>query len=295
MKYDVFLVNALADSAKADMLVKRLRALKFKVRHDKKREHTTPTPRDYRDADNARTILVLWSKAACDSTKRDSDWVHAIAHHARSKQSVLVQSVLDTTVPDEPFNEDDRYALKGLTEKTTVAPYYKLVDDLGGRAERSGLSEWLKIKPRDKAAKDAWKAAHAEDPIALVGKPKPKPAAKPVDKPLAETRAAAAPAAATATTKPVQPKAPPMRPVVQPAASPYQSAEDKGVGHLMVGGIAAGIALMFLFGYLVRSQPLNAGIANAGPNFALQCPPGQVPSSLLDVLEPSGPIVDDTE
>lgn len=293
MKYDVFLVSALADSAKADMLVKRLRALKFKVRHDKKREHTTPTPRDYRDADSARAILVLWSKAACDSTKRDSDWVHAIAHHARSKDGALIQTVLDTTVPDEPFDADDRYSLKGLTEKTTVAQYIKMVDNLGTRAGRKDLSNWLKIKPRDKEAKDAWKAAHSEDPIALVGKPKPKPAAKPAEKPAPKAAASAAVTAAAA--KPAKPAAPPMRPVVKSTPPPYQAGDDNSLGQMMVAGIAIGIALMFLFGYIVRSKPLNAGIANAGPAFAAQCPPGQVPSSLIDVLEPSGPIVDDTE
>ena len=61
-RYDVFLVSTLADRAKAELIVRRLRALKFKVRHDKKREHTTPTPRDYRDADNSQSVLVLWSK-----------------------------------------------------------------------------------------------------------------------------------------------------------------------------------------------------------------------------------------
>ncbi|MEO0548777.1 MAG: hypothetical protein AAFZ91_02575 [Pseudomonadota bacterium] len=293
MKYDVFLVNALADSAKAEMLVKRLRSLKFKVRHDKKREHTTPTPRDYRDADSARSILVLWSKSACDTTKRDSDWVHAIAHHARSKDGALVQAVLDKTVPDEPFDGDQRYTLQGLTEKTTVAPFYKLVDDLGNRASRPGLSEWAKIKPRDKAAKDTWKEAYPDDPISLVGKPKPK--AEPVEE--KTPKAAAAPVAAAAATAvaPAKPKAPPMRPVVKPSAPPYQSSEESKIGQLMIAGIAGGIALMFLAGYMARSKPLNSGIGNAGPFLSAQCPPGQVPSSILDVLEPSGQIIDDTE
>ena len=68
-RYNVFLANALADREKAELVVRRLRALKIKVRYDKKREHTTPTPRDYRDADNSQSVLVLWSKEACDSTR----------------------------------------------------------------------------------------------------------------------------------------------------------------------------------------------------------------------------------
>ena len=35
-RYDVYLVNALADSEKADLVARRLRALKFKVRYNKK-------------------------------------------------------------------------------------------------------------------------------------------------------------------------------------------------------------------------------------------------------------------
>lgn len=297
MKYDVFLVNALADGAKAEMLVKRLRSLKLKVRHDKKREHTTPTPRDYRDADSARAIVVLWSKAACDTSKRDSDWVHAIAHHARSKDGALVQTVLDRSVPDEPFDADERYKLQGLTAKTAVAQYYKLVDDLGARAQRRDLSEWLKIQPRDKDAKDAWKAAHPDDPIALVGAAKPKAATKTAKKPATKAPViATAPLVPSATAKAAKPAAAPMRPVVKSSTPSYQNgSDDSNLGTLMIGGIAAGIGLMLLFGYAVRSQPLNSGIANAGPAFAAQCPPGQVPSSLVDVLEPSGPIIDDTD
>ena len=63
-RYDVFLASSLADSEKAQLIVRRLRALKFKVRYDKKREHTTPPPRDYRDADNSprRPIVIGFTR-----------------------------------------------------------------------------------------------------------------------------------------------------------------------------------------------------------------------------------------
>jgi len=159
-RYDIFLVSTQADREKADLLVRRLRALKFKVRHDKKREHTTPTPKDYRDADNSQAVLVLWSKQACDTSKSDSDWVHAIAHHARSKDGVLMQAGLDKSVPDEPFSGDTRYSLTGMGPRKLVNGYYDLVDELGRRDGRKDLREWIDLKTSDKEAKDAWKTVH---------------------------------------------------------------------------------------------------------------------------------------
>ncbi|MEO0700255.1 MAG: hypothetical protein AAFY81_11160, partial [Pseudomonadota bacterium] len=134
---------------------------------------------------------------------------------------------------------------------------------------------------------------YPDDPISLVGKPKPK--AEPREEKPSKTAAAPVAAAAATAVAAAKPKAPPMRPVVKPSAPPYQPSEESKIGQLMIAGIAGGIALMFLAGYMARSKPLNSGIGNAGPIFSAQCPPGQVPSSILDVLEPSGPIIDDTE
>ena len=184
-RYDVFLASTLADREKAELIVRRLRALKFKVRYDKKREHTTPTPKDYRDADNSQSTLILWSKAeACATDSPDSDWVHAIAHHARSKTDVLVQASLDSAVPDEPFNNDQRFDLSGMGPRKLVEGYYQLVEDLGARDGRTDLRDWLALKASDKDGKEIWKENHPNDPLALVGKAKeaPKPAA-PAPKP----------------------------------------------------------------------------------------------------------------
>ena len=62
MAYDVMIASAMADKAKAELVAKRLRSLKFRVRYDAKREHTTPTTRDLNDANRSGAVLVLWSR-----------------------------------------------------------------------------------------------------------------------------------------------------------------------------------------------------------------------------------------
>ncbi len=285
-RYDIFLVNALADSEMAEMVVRRLRALKFKVRHDKKREHTTPTPKDYRDADNSQSILVLWSEESCDTDKRDSDWVHAIAHHARSKDGVLVQVGLDDSVPDEPFSNDKRYALAGLTSRKLVDGYYDLVDDLGKRDGRKNLRAWLDLKASDKAGKEAWKKKHPTDPLTLAGQPKPKPAPKPAA--AAAGVATLAAGAAAATPKPAP---------LSPPKSVSSDSSDDNLGLIMLLAVGAVILLMLLFSALKRTSRGLPAVANAGPVMVAECPAGQMPAYLLDqsrtTLEP-GPIIDDT-
>ena len=289
-RYDVFLVNALADSEKAELSVRRLRALKFKVRYDKKREHTTPTPKDYRDADNSQTVLVVWSKDSCDTSHSDSDWVHAIAHHARSKDGVLLQVGLDKTVPDEPFSEDKRYALSGMGPRKLVNGYYDLVDELGRRDGRKDLRDWIDLKASDKAGKEAWKENHPTDPLSQV--PKPTTAAK--------TQATAAPVAATAatasTTTGKRPSAPPLE--MSPPTVPKQT-EDV-LGPIMLAAVGVIIVGMLIMSAAMRTTAGLPAIAGAGSTaLVAQCPEGQIPAYLLEdeaprVLEP-GPVIDDTE
>ena len=292
-RYDVFLVNALADQDKADLIVRRLRALKFKVRHDKKRAHTTPTPKDYRDADNSQSVLVLWSKEACDTDQSDSDWVHAIAHHARSKPGVLLQVGLDKTVPDEPFSEDKRYALSGMGPRKLVNGYFDLVDELSRRDGRKDLRAWIELKTSDKDGKAAWKENHPTDPLSQA--PKSKTAAKP--KPVAAIIDPAAETAATpAKTTAPRPKAPPLE--MTPPTVPKQT-EDV-LGPFMLAAVGLVLIAMLVMSAAMRTKAGLPAIAGAnGPTLVAQCPEGQIPSYLLDeenppVLEP-GPIIDDTE
>lgn len=287
-RYDVFLVSTLADRAKAELVVRRLRALKFKVRHDKNREHTTPTPKDYRDADNSQSVLVLWSKEACDTSKADSDWVHAIAHHARSKDGVLMQVGLDKSVPDEPFAKDQRFSLTGMGPRKLVNGYFDLVDELGRRDGRKDLRTWIELPTSDKDGKAAWKKAHPTDPLSQVKAPaKPKKPAKPKAAP-AKLRTAAA---SVATPR----KVPPL--VINPPIP--QPSQDIDIGQVML--IAVGVVIL---GMLVMSAAISkrTGLpAVGGINSAAlvdRCPPGQMPGYLVDdtaprPLEP-GPIIDDT-
>lgn len=289
-RYDVFLVNALADREKADLIVRRLRALKFKVRYDKKREHTTPTPKDYRDADNSQSVLVLWSKDACDTRQSDSDWVHAIAHHSRSKDGVLLQAGLDKSVPDEPFSEDKRFALSGMGPRKLVNGYYDLVDELGRRDGRKDLRDWIDLKAGDKEGKAVWKENHPTDPLSQA--PKPKAAAQPKPVLVApELATAAAPAAVTKRSK-----APPLE--MSPPTVPKQT-EDV-LGPFMLAAVAIAIVAMLIMSAMMSTKAGLPAIAGAGgPTLVAQCPEGQIPGYLLDeeappVLEP-GPIIDDTE
>lgn len=284
-RYNVFLANALADREKAELVVRRLRALKFKVRYDKKREHTTPTPRDYRDADNSDAVLVLWSEQACDTDSRDSDWVHAIAHHARSGDDVLLQACLDASTPDEPFNADQHFDLSGLTSRKLVEGYYQLVETLGARDGRTDLRDWLALKASDKEGKEIWKENHPTDPLALVGRPK---TAKPsAPKPQAE--AAKLPSVTSSFQKNLE----------APPTTPIRAPEDR-LGTILLAAVGAIIVGMLLLSaalrsYMIAPMPVDTN----GVELVEQCPAGQVPAYLLNQtprppLEP-GPIIDDTE
>lgn len=286
-RYDVFLANALADREQAELLVRRLRALKFKVRYDKKREHTTPTPRDYRDADNSGAVLVLWSEHACDTDSRDSDWIHAIAHHARSRDEGLVQAALDASVPDEPFSDDQRFDLTGLAPRKLVDGVYDLVEHLGAREGRTDLRDWMMLKASDKDGKEIWKENHPTDPIALAGKPKP---AKP-----------AAPVAKVAGEKPASSVAPAgLEKILDATPAASTNLPEDRLGTLMLAAVGIVVAGMLILSVALRSGVVAAAPVGAdGVRLVEQCPAGQVPAYLLSPpvrapLEP-GPIIDDTE
>ncbi|GAB5459521.1 MAG: hypothetical protein Hens3KO_25510 [Henriciella sp.] len=281
MRYDVFIVSAQADLDAADAIARRLRALKFKVRLDKKRAHVTATPKDIKDLNDAQSVMVLWSKAACNSDKPDSNWIYALAHQARSREGVLIEAGLDKTVPDEPFDKGQRYLLSGLEPRKIVKPFLAMVDELGSRSGRHDLTDWL---TSDRAGKDKWKADHPNDPLALASKTK-----------------AVAPAP-TQTAKPVTAarakKAPPlvMTPPAVSSQKQAQSAQDDIISTLMLIAISTGIALLFLASYFVRSQPRveTIAIGNASLSNVLICETGERLTCPTPILE-TGPIIDDTD
>ena len=67
-----------------------------------------------------------------------------------------------------------------------------------------------------------------------------------------------------------------------------------------IATVGAAVFAMFFLSWIFRSQtitaPVYAGAPGVGNAYVLQeaCPAGQVPASLMKVLEP-GPIVNDTE
>ena len=69
MAYDVFLTYAPEDMDMANLVARRLRALKFKVRFNKKGEDPTFDDKDARDALKSQSMLVLWSENAVKSGK----------------------------------------------------------------------------------------------------------------------------------------------------------------------------------------------------------------------------------
>lgn len=297
MKFDVFLASAKDDEAMADLVVRRLKALKFKVRYDKRRTHTEPAPRDTRDINQARSVVVLWSEAACDKTNPESDWVHAMAHTARARADALVQIGLDATVPDEPFDADHRYQIAGMTTRTTPEDFYLFIESLAERAGRTDLRDWLMIPAKDKAAQEAWRQAHPNDPLAKKGEP--------VGKKKADASAPPKPAkAAQASEAAPRPARPAPRAAAAVAAAPVRAASPAAVsrsdedttGNATLWFLLAGVAVMFLLAYAFRTLQATTPAMPAISNALLcgECPPGTMPRAAFETLEP-GPIINDTE
>jgi len=288
MAYDVFLAYANEDKDMADLVVRRLRALKFKVRYNKRGEEPTFDQKDARDALNSQSMLVLWSDNAVKS-----DWVRAAASVGHSRPGMLVQTALDDVVPYEPFGVDKRFDLQGMTTRTTVDGFYDTVDELGRRDGRKDLRKWQEFGTKDEALKKQWLADHPTDPLALAAKAKrdkqlgikPAPAA---------AAAGAAALAASSVSKGGSGKSSGTGGASAAAATTGASAAartsyddaDMGIGMPMILGILAAIGALLLAGYLFRAKPAAVpGIGSA--NFAsasaaaATCPKGTIAASML--------------
>lgn len=160
--YDVFLVSAIEDSEFADMVAKRLRALKMKVWFDKKRESRTFESKDARSVEKSRNLLVLWSKAS-----DTSDWVHAAARTGRARGN-LIQTAIDDVVPRDPFNVDERLDLKGMSARKAVPGYEALVGALAVSQGRKNLVDYIKLPASDR---EAWLKKNKKDRLAMAAAP----------------------------------------------------------------------------------------------------------------------------
>lgn len=287
MAYDVFLVSAPEDMDMANLVARRLRAMKFKVRFDKNRKDETFDDKDARDALKAQSMLVLWSEHAVKS-----DWVRAAASVGHSRPGVLVQVGLDETIPYEPFRLDKRYDLAGFTSRTNVEGWYQTVEELGRRDGRKNLRQWMDIPSKDEEARTVWLGRHPTDPLAMNAlalrdkkstvAPAPAAGASGAAVLAASAIGASRPASASQMDKPF-------------ASLVTAPGEDEGAFSFIPLLIMLGIGLLFLFGWLNASKPLpRAGFVPT--QLAATCPAGLVPRSLIasETLE-TGQIQNDTD
>ena len=306
MAYDVFLVSAIEDRDMAKLVARRLRSLKFKVWFDQKQTDNTFDAKDARNAGNSESMLVIWSENAVKS-----DWVRAAASVGHSRPGMLAQASLDKTIPYQPFKQDKRYSLEGMTSRKMPEGFYQLVEELGKRQDRSDLREWMGYGSKDEEERDAWLEAHPEDPLAIDAKKKREKALGIKPPPAAEAAGAAALAAASvkapsskysqASSSRPAPRAPTSSPTASANGSTAAKAEDLGMGWGTLAAVGAAIVVMFFMSWVFRSQTIapattQAGLPPVGNAYRLTeaCPAGQVPASLIKVLEP-GPIINDTE
>jgi len=118
---DVFISYARADEAVARRLAKALQAAGLDVWWDA----DLPAHRAYSDVieknlEQAKTVIVLWSKTAARS-----QWVRAEADYARNAGK-LVQAQLDGALPPMPFNQIQCADLRGWRRSGSHAGWRKL-------------------------------------------------------------------------------------------------------------------------------------------------------------------------
>ena len=287
MAYDVFVAYAPEDRDMAALVTRRLRALKFKVRFNKRGEAPTFDDKDARDALKSQSMLVLWSENALKS-----DWVRAAASIGHSRPGTLVQTGLDEAIPYDPFRHDKRFDLSGFTSRTTVEGWYQTVEELGRRDGRRDLRAWIDIPSGDEDAKTLWLDAHPTDPLALhaIALREKKLGLTPASAPAAASASAAALAASAIGSGSAATKSP--APVTAAAVGTVEE-EDTGMGWL-IPLILLGIAAMLLFGWLNRSASLITTANTNVSQIVKACPAGMVPASLLGTapLE-TGPVIVD--
>ncbi|MBY9067740.1 hypothetical protein K1X12_12580 [Hyphomonas sp. WL0036] len=293
MSYDVFLVSGVADRDIAKLVVRRLRSLKFKVAFNQNQTDETFDPKDARDATNSQSVLVLWSENAVKS-----DWVRAAASVGNSRPGTLVQAAIDKTIPYEPFRQEKRYSIEGMTSRKTPEGFYQLVEELGRREGRTNLREWLNFGSKDDDLRADWLAAHPNDPLAVDARKKREKDLGIKPAPAREAIGAAVLAAASLKTNGTKAN---VAPVAAPVATAQPNPlEELGAGWGAIVAVSVAVVGMLVLAWAFRSEAspelaaTSHAIANSRMAAASSCPVGTVPRSLLTVLE-AGPIIDDTQ
>lgn len=247
---DVFLAADPADVEKADIIARRLRALKMKVFFDKNRENnaglTTFDDKDARNALKAKTIIVLWSKASVES-----DFCRAAGSVGRA-QGNLIQVGIEECTPYEPFSIDEHASLIGWKGRTVTKDWETIVTRLGAVQGRGDLDKWLHLKASDEAGKLAWKQAHPKDPLSgykAVAVAKPKKAA-----PVAAAAAVAGAIGAAAMAAPAAAAAAPApAPAVEDrmANTEFVGVQDGAKGGLGLWPVWLGLIGLFAVAWIV--------------------------------------------
>lgn len=283
MAHDILIISDPDNKSASDMVARRLRALKFKVRNNRAPEKPEPTTKDLAEVATARAVLALWSKASAEESRPQSAWMSAMIKSAVAEGHTIVHSRVDDMVPHSDFASSPVYDLQGLTGRKLVPGFLDVVELLGGSVSRLGLNEWLALDPSDKNSQDAWLTAHPNDP--LNGK--------------AESAAAPAPEPAkvleTVAARPKIVIPPPIQAELKPKRFDPSKQPPAG-GELLMAGVCLGIFLMFVAAFLVRSEPLTRTVADiVVPPFSAPCRDNPEDPRCHEPLEPTGPILDDTQ
>ncbi|MFN4184360.1 MAG: hypothetical protein ACK4M6_06205, partial [Hyphomonas sp.] len=227
-----------------------------------------------------------------------SDWVRAAASVGNSRPGTLIQAAIDKTIPYEPFRQEKRFSIEGMTSRKTPEGFVQLIEELGRRDGRSDLRAWLNFGSKDDDKRADWIAAHPSDPIADDARKKREKDLGIKPAPAREAIGAAALAAASLKTNGTKSPAPQSMAIPVPTAQPNPLTE-LGAGWGAIAAVSVAIVGMLVLAWIFRSDasPKLAASSHAIANArvaTVTCPAGTVPRSLLSVLE-TGPIIDDTQ
>ncbi len=282
MGFDVFLTYAPEDSDMASLITRRLKALRFKVRFNKKGEQSVFDEKHTRDVINSATMLVIWSEHALTS-----DWVRAAASIGHASDMGLFHSVVDNALPYEPFHQTKPFDLKRFTSRRTVQDWYGTVEALGEHIDRTDLRTWMEIPKTDEDAKTDWLQAHPEAPLAIHAITQ-RDTQLGIAIAASKGNKATKVASASAIGKPK--RAAPI--ALRSEQANLATETEKAVQKWLVPAVSIGALGLFIAGWAFRSKPLIAPPPAAG----ILCPVGEIPvcraPADLSTSDPSG---DNTE
>ncbi|MEL6828947.1 MAG: hypothetical protein AAFO63_02310 [Pseudomonadota bacterium] len=283
MTHDILIISDPEDKSASDMVARRLRALKFRVRNNRAPNKAEPTAKDIAEVENARAVLALWTKPSTNEARPQAIWMMAMVRGAHAADRTLVHARRGPITPHSDIAAIPIYDLKGLTGRKLVPGFVDVVELLGAAVSRTGLKDWLDLDADNLDGQAAWLANHPNDP--LTGKEIVR------SEPPAEV--AAAEPVAVKPPRVVIP--PPVNATLKPKRFDPSKQPPAG-GELLLAGVGLGIIILFVVAFVVRSQPLETpGPETVMPPFAAPCRDNPDDPACRQTLQPSGEIIDDTE